>query len=52
MRSIFVAAIAAASALLAQVASAEGCHVAKRPLVTVAVPPAATSALPVAVEAN
>jgi hypothetical protein len=39
MRSIFVAAVAAISTLLAGAASAEGCHISKRPLVTVAPTP-------------
>ena len=51
MRSIFVVAVAAASVLLASVASAEGAHVSKRPLVTVAAPnPIGTAVL--LVEAN
>lgn len=43
MRTIFVAAIAAASFLLAGVASAEGCTVSKRPLVTIAPAPVGTA---------
>jgi hypothetical protein len=39
MRSIFVAAMAAASVLLAGVAFAEGCTTTRRPLVTVATTP-------------
>jgi hypothetical protein len=39
MRSIFVAAVAAASVLLANLASAEGCTGGRRPLVTVAPTP-------------
>lgn len=53
MRSIFVAAVAAATMLLASVASAEGCSVSKRPLVTVAPTPVGASVLTVSlVEAN
>lgn len=51
MRSIFVAAVAAASVLLASVASAEGCNSTRRPLVTVTTVPVGTPVL-VAVEAN
>jgi hypothetical protein len=43
MRSIFVAAVAAASVLLAGVALAEGCNSTRRPLVTVATTPVAES---------
>jgi hypothetical protein len=39
MRNIFVAAVAAVSALLANVASADGCNAVRRPLVTVAATP-------------
>jgi hypothetical protein len=51
MRSIFVAAVAAATILLATVASAEGAHSMKRPLVTVA-PSTPVGAAVLLVEAN
>lgn len=53
MRSIFVAAVAAASVLLAGVAFAEGCNSIRRPLVTVAAAPVPASLqTAVLVEAN
>ena len=53
MRSIFVAALAAAGVLLANVASAEGCNSARKPLVTVAPTPVGTPVLTAEfVEAN
>jgi hypothetical protein len=52
MRSIFVAAIAAACALLANVASAEGNTCVRRPLVTVASAPVGAPVLTVEVGGN
>jgi hypothetical protein len=53
MRSIFVAAVAAASVLLANVSSAEGCNSIRKPLVTVApAPVGAPVVTAVFVEAN
>lgn len=51
MRSIFVAAVTAATMLLASVASAENGHHMKRPLVTVA-PATPVGAAVLVVEAN
>jgi hypothetical protein len=45
MRSIFVAALTAASMFLSNVASAEGCNSARKPLVTVAPTTEATTVL-------
>lgn len=47
MRSIFVAAVAAATVLLANVASADGCTAVRRPLVTVAPTPVGAAVLTV-----
>jgi hypothetical protein len=52
MRSIFVAAVAAACALLANVATAEGCNGVRRPLVTVAPVPMEAPVLTVEVGGN
>jgi hypothetical protein len=52
MRSIFVAAVAAACMLLANVASADGCSVSKRPLVTVAPTPTGAPVLTVEIGGN
>ena len=45
MRSIFVAAVAAVSTLLANLAFAENAHISKRPLVTVAPAPEGAAVL-------
>jgi hypothetical protein len=50
MRSIFVAAVAAATVLLANVASADGCTAVRRPLVTVAPTPVGAPVLTVNVD--
>jgi hypothetical protein len=52
MRSIFVAAAAAACVLFASVASAEGCNGVRRPLVTVAPTPVDAPVLTVEVGGN
>jgi hypothetical protein len=52
MRSIFVAAVAAASVLLASVAFAEGNTCVRRPLVTVAPTPVGAPVLTVEVGGN
>jgi hypothetical protein len=52
MRTIFVAAVAAACVLLANVASAEGCTAVRRPLVTVAPTPVGAPVLTVEVGGN
>lgn len=52
MRSIFVAAVAAASVLLANAAFADACTVSKRPLVTVAPTPVGASVLIVELSGN
>ena len=52
MRSIFVAALAAASVLLAGAVSAEGCNSSRRPLVTVAPTPVESVSNELVVDAN
>jgi hypothetical protein len=52
MRTIIVAAFAAACALLSSVASAEGCTAVRRPLVTVAPAPVGAPVLTIEVGGN